>query len=420
MVHSAVTCDGCGMSPLRGQRFKCKTCPDYDLCGECFKNRVAVHGAEHEFECIQTDRNTCWWKDMHQGPGSDVAAALQKAMAMAMGPTFLGKGCKGKGKGKWKEFWGKGCPWSSNSQETTPDRAASASDKEQPSPHGDMVHSAVTCDGCGMSPLRGQRFKCKTCPDYDLCGECFKNRVAVHGAEHEFECIQTDRNTCWWKDMHQGPGSDVAAALQKAMAMAMGPTFLGKGCKGKGKGKWREFWGKGCPWSSNDKETTPDPTTSEVSTKEKADGPCATSGCSAQEASKLPETASHKSQEPAGEVRRMVFPVALGNGEQLTIEWNLGEDPHEVAARFAAGHGIPEDEMPTIAAFVQQASNEAESKRRTLEAEAESEVLAADGAALHEAAQQLVEMGFGDVEAMKSLLASFGGDLSKVLESLTL
>ncbi|CAE8634285.1 unnamed protein product, partial [Polarella glacialis] len=608
MVHRSITCDGCGMSPLRGLRYKCKTCPDYDLCGECHAKRVAVHGAEHEFECIQKDRNTCWWKNMHQGPGADVAAAVQKAMAMAMGPTFLGKGCKGKGKGKggkgkWREFWGKGCPGSSENMETTPDPTAPAPDKEQPracatpgcsfqatwhpthccmacaahgadahgpkcerqaiklsepagctepEPHhwdpaqhwqhwgqhwghnwghshpahheqgnhhggcqaddkqdgmpgkmisllsmlrasgavsapavagflaqllpmavthvandvpqagrcllgmksvlqailklvgytkglehteadllallspqteagattedeaagvallqlltaldvlpleeqvsffealygsleaelgeilgklascrqaapkaaeGDMVHRSITCDGCGMSPLRGLRYKCKTCPDYDLCGECHTKRVAVHGAEHEFECVQKDRNTCWWKNMHQGPGADVAAAVQKAMAMAMGPTFLGKGCKGKGKGKggkgkWREFWGKGCPGSSENMETTPDPT-APAPNKEQPRA-CATPGCSFQatwhpthcckacaahgadahgpkcerqaiklpepagstepEAFEVPEAAPQKSQEPAGEVRRMVFPVALGNGKDL-------------------------------------------------------------------------------------------------------
>ena len=35
------------------------------------------------------------------------------------------------------------------------------------------VHTFVTCDGCGMSPIIGSRFKCDVCPDFDLCGRCF-------------------------------------------------------------------------------------------------------------------------------------------------------------------------------------------------------------------------------------------------------
>lgn len=34
------------------------------------------------------------------------------------------------------------------------------------------VHEGVTCDGCGKTPIAGMRYKCDTCPDYDLCKEC--------------------------------------------------------------------------------------------------------------------------------------------------------------------------------------------------------------------------------------------------------
>ncbi|TMW62992.1 hypothetical protein Poli38472_005610 [Pythium oligandrum] len=47
-----------------------------------------------------------------------------------------------------------------------------------------MVHRNVRCDGCNQSPLRGFRFKCSICPNFDLCSKCYLNHD--HNAEHQF------------------------------------------------------------------------------------------------------------------------------------------------------------------------------------------------------------------------------------------
>ena len=41
---------------------------------------------------------------------------------------------------------------------------------------GDVVHGAE-CDGCDAVPIFGTRYKCGTCPNYDLCEECMEKGV---------------------------------------------------------------------------------------------------------------------------------------------------------------------------------------------------------------------------------------------------
>jgi len=36
----------------------------------------------------------------------------------------------------------------------------------------DICHSNVTCDQCGIHPIRGFRYKCSVCHNFDLCSKC--------------------------------------------------------------------------------------------------------------------------------------------------------------------------------------------------------------------------------------------------------
>jgi len=35
-----------------------------------------------------------------------------------------------------------------------------------------VIHRGVTCDGCQMNPIQGNRYKCYVCPNFDLCEMC--------------------------------------------------------------------------------------------------------------------------------------------------------------------------------------------------------------------------------------------------------
>lgn len=51
-----------------------------------------------------------------------------------------------------------------------------------------VVHENTKCDGCDMFPLKGIRYRCKQCSDFDLCSDCFV-RKGLHD-RHEFSAYR--------------------------------------------------------------------------------------------------------------------------------------------------------------------------------------------------------------------------------------
>jgi len=49
-----------------------------------------------------------------------------------------------------------------------------------------IVHRGVACDSCGTRPIRGIRFRCANCPDFDLCMECESREKHGHARTHVF------------------------------------------------------------------------------------------------------------------------------------------------------------------------------------------------------------------------------------------
>ena len=36
------------------------------------------------------------------------------------------------------------------------------------------THKSITCDGCGVVPIVGYRWRCKSCKNHDLCDDCYE------------------------------------------------------------------------------------------------------------------------------------------------------------------------------------------------------------------------------------------------------
>ena len=43
-----------------------------------------------------------------------------------------------------------------------------------------VVHEHVTCDGCGLSPITGFRYKCIVCHNFDFCEKCEEKGTHPH------------------------------------------------------------------------------------------------------------------------------------------------------------------------------------------------------------------------------------------------
>jgi len=136
----------------------------------------------------------------------------------------------------------------------------------------------------------------------------------------------------------------------------------------------------------------------------------------------LPEPAAH-----------LKFPVVVGDGRQLTIEWDHGADPQQVALTFAQAHGIHSDELPTIVAFVEHAESltRTESQGSLQEASAspsnskekdelglEDQVSKMGLQDEDENVKTLVDMGLGDAECMREILRANDNNVQKVVECL--
>jgi len=56
------------------------------------------------------------------------------------------------------------------------------------------IHYGVTCDGCGVVPIKGVRFKCLVCPNFDLCASCeAKNN---HPSNHTLLKLKERKRGC--------------------------------------------------------------------------------------------------------------------------------------------------------------------------------------------------------------------------------
>ena len=141
-IHYCIICDGCGMKPLIGKRFKCKGCNNFDYCEKCYEKNKVSHG--HEFKLIE--------KSIHQNP--DPNRNLFNKSLCGMRPENVPK--------KMNHC------------------ATEGNILEKETIQKKIRHFGVKCDQCGKKPIFGCRYKCSVCPNFDYCEECEKKFAKIH------------------------------------------------------------------------------------------------------------------------------------------------------------------------------------------------------------------------------------------------
>ncbi|KAL0490071.1 hypothetical protein AKO1_009425, partial [Acrasis kona] len=120
------TCNGCG-NRVHGCRYHCTICDDYDLCEKCVK-KPNIHGDTHLFLKIRR-------------PVDCVPAALPHLYSNKWTTTGTFRG---------------------------------------------TMHTGVKCSGCSVMPIRGIRYWCENCEDFNLCAKCAEEEYKHHDRMHVF------------------------------------------------------------------------------------------------------------------------------------------------------------------------------------------------------------------------------------------
>lgn len=187
-IHRGITCDSCGVGPIVGIRYKCTVRDDYDLCSACeskqeqdypmlkiykptFLPRKGAYSVEHRTIRLESDSTR---RDHHpqvhyhvKCDGCGALPIIGNRFQCTKRPNYdLCESCKLNDSSGYvmRKIELPACLGRATFSKRSSKRCGF--DPRPP------VHRHVQCDGCGMFPLVGMRYRCTVRPNYDLCESC--------------------------------------------------------------------------------------------------------------------------------------------------------------------------------------------------------------------------------------------------------
>lgn len=207
--HRNVFCDQC-LGNIVGTRFKCADCSNYDLCTKCFDSSASFHQAGHRFKVLERPQQETGEIRLRAAdtvptlPLTAASAAQSTTSPQQQHPATCDM-CDSSIRGI--RYKCQDCPdydvcsaCFARVSDVHPGHAFVAITHPRHYLHrtshaARAVHHGVRCDDCGSQPIRGARFKCTHCDDFDLCANCEASPLSTHPVEHAFLKIRSPVTT---------------------------------------------------------------------------------------------------------------------------------------------------------------------------------------------------------------------------------
>jgi hypothetical protein len=174
---------------LRIKIVKPKSCQQESLSA-CSQPKECKEEKKQE-RCFRNGGGCPWWKRRYQRQEAS-SEQQQQQQPQNECPAF-NSSCGG-----WMKMAQQFLPQLFNGQQSIdPQQIANLAQQflpqflnAQQQQQGPAVHQHVVCDGCDERGIRGTRYKCNQCPDYDLCAQCHNGRNEIHDPSHSFTAIE--------------------------------------------------------------------------------------------------------------------------------------------------------------------------------------------------------------------------------------
>eukprot|EP00871_Galdieria_phlegrea_P001917 jgi/Galph1/2726/GphlegSOOS_G1420.1 len=187
VYHEYFECNICKVTPIWGVRFGCQTCEEYDLCEACFDKSLfheegKKHSLLHSWKAFELPQSA---GDLPVHRGTRCQGCLQYPI---IGYRFHCLECVPAVDLCQKCFFAMKLPRSHTfNHEMEAIICPSASE----------FRKHTICAGCKMKPILGTYWKCNSCFSFDLCNECYQNKVVTwsypgHKTHHIFSMIEQD------------------------------------------------------------------------------------------------------------------------------------------------------------------------------------------------------------------------------------